>query len=84
VDAMRTRSGEAGLDAFTIMRVARHSSATISPDCVCPAPQAVKRAFERLEVCAGTQKAAEEVSKVNFQGPRANGAKVVHECDLGA
>jgi integrase len=44
-----TRLGEAGADAFTIMRVMGHSSVTVSQKYVHPTPEAVERAFERLE-----------------------------------
>ncbi|MEK7752032.1 MAG: tyrosine-type recombinase/integrase [Acidobacteriota bacterium] len=44
-----TRLGEAGADAFTIMRIAGHSSITVSQRYVHPTPEALERAFERLE-----------------------------------
>ena len=44
-----TRLGEAGADAFTIMRVAGHASVTISQRYIHPTGEAVERAFERLE-----------------------------------
>jgi integrase len=44
-----TRLGEAGADAFTIMRIAGHSSVTVSQRYLHPTPEAVERAFERLE-----------------------------------
>jgi integrase len=44
-----TRLGESGVDAFTIMRIAGHSSITVSQKYVHPSPEAVERAFERLE-----------------------------------
>lgn len=46
---MLTRLGEAGVDAFTIMRVAGHSSITVSQRYVHPSSQAVEGAFEKLE-----------------------------------
>ena len=46
---MLTRLGEAGADAFTIMRIAGHSSVTISQRYVHPTPESLERAFERLE-----------------------------------
>jgi site-specific recombinase XerD len=46
---MLTRLGEAGADAFTIMRIAGHSSVTVSQRYVHPTPEALERAFERLE-----------------------------------
>jgi integrase len=44
-----TRLGEAGADAFTIMRLAGHSSVTISQRYVHPTGETVELAFERLE-----------------------------------
>ena len=46
---MLTRLGEAGVDAFTIMRIAGHSTITISQRYVHPTPEAVELAFEKLE-----------------------------------
>ena len=44
-----TRSGEAGADAFTIMKLAGHSSVTVSQRYVHPTPESCELAFERLE-----------------------------------
>lgn len=44
-----TRVGEAGADAFTIMRAMGHSTVTVSQKYVHPTPEAMERAFERLE-----------------------------------
>jgi integrase len=46
---MLTRLGEAGADAFTLMRIAGHSSVTVSEKYVHPTPEGLERAFERLE-----------------------------------
>lgn len=46
---MLSRLGNAGTDAFTIMRIAGHSSVTVSERYVHPTPEALERAFERLE-----------------------------------
>jgi integrase len=46
---MLTRLGEAGADAFTIMRIAGHASVTTSQRYVHPTPEGLERAFERLE-----------------------------------
>ncbi len=46
---MLTRLGEAGADAFTIMRIAGHSSVVVSQRYVDPSPESLERAFERLE-----------------------------------
>ena len=50
---MLTRLGESGVDAFTIMRIAGHSSITVSQRYVHPSPEAVDRAFQRLEALNG-------------------------------
>lgn len=47
---MLTRLGESGVDAFTIMRIAGHSSIVISQRYIHPTPEAVERAFERLQL----------------------------------
>jgi integrase len=44
-----TRLGEAGADAFSIMRLMGHSSVTVSQRYVHPTPEALERAVERLE-----------------------------------
>ena len=46
---MLTRLGESGVEAFTIMRIAGHSSVTVSQRYVHPTPEAVEKAFLRLE-----------------------------------
>ena len=46
---MLTRLGEAGADAFAIMRIAGHSSVTVSQRYVHPTPESLEHAFERLE-----------------------------------
>ena len=47
---MVTRLGMLGVDVFTIMKIAGHSSLTISLRYVHPSPGSVERAFEKLEV----------------------------------
>jgi integrase len=49
---MLTRLGESGVDAFTIMRIAGHSSIVVSQRYIHPTPEAVERAFERLQLAA--------------------------------
>lgn len=43
-----TRLGEAGADAFTIMKAMGHSTVVVSQKYVHPTPEAMERAFERL------------------------------------
>jgi integrase len=45
-----TRLGEAGADAFTIMRLMGHSTVTVSQRYVHPSPESVELAYERLTV----------------------------------
>jgi integrase len=59
-----TRLGEAGADAFSIMRLMGHSSVTVSQRYVHPTPEALERAVERLEAF---NRSAEET--VSAQGP---------------
>ena len=46
---MLSHLGEAGADVFSIMRIAGHSSATVSRRYVRPTPEGLERAFERLQ-----------------------------------
>jgi integrase len=46
---MLTRLGEAGADAFTIMKIAGHSSVVVSQRYVHPSPESLETAFERLD-----------------------------------
>ena len=52
---MLSRLGEAGADAFTIMKIAGHSSVTVSQRYVHPTPEGMERAFERLETLNATK-----------------------------
>ena len=56
---MLTRLGESGVDAFTIMRIAGHSSVIVSQRYVHPSSEAVERAFERLQLSSETTGAAD-------------------------
>ena len=44
-----TRLGETGVDAFTLIKIAGHSSVIVSQRYVYPSSEAMERAFERLE-----------------------------------
>ena len=46
---MLTRLGEAGVDAFTIMKAAGHSDIKVSARYVHPSPETMERAFEKLD-----------------------------------
>jgi integrase len=67
---MLTRLGEAGADAFTIMKIAGHSSVTVSQRYVHPTPEGMERAFERLHElnAAKFEEAHAEAEKVGGKG----------------
>src|SRR5947209_4667698 len=44
---MLSRLGEAGADVFTVMRIARHRSVTVSQKYVHATPEALEQAFEK-------------------------------------
>jgi integrase len=51
---MLTRLGEASSDPFVLMRIAGHSTVTVSQRYVHPSAEAQERAFERLEALNDT------------------------------
>jgi integrase len=55
-----TRLGEAGADAFTIMKLAGHSSVIVSQRYVHPTPESCELAFERLEALNNKAQAKSE------------------------
>ena len=61
-----TRLGEAGADAFTIMRIMGHSTITVSQRYVHPTPETMENAFVALELATheAEQKAAQESAGV--------------------
>jgi integrase len=60
--AALTRLGKAGADAFTIMRIARHSSITPSQPYVHPSSEVVGVAFARLDSAKRNAAAAKDES----------------------
>jgi integrase len=74
--ACLTRLGEAGADAFTIMRLAGHSSVTVSQRNVHPTPESMERAFDRLEAFnskameRGTVRSPHKTPYTHLQAPR--------------
>jgi hypothetical protein len=58
-----TRLGEAGADAFTIMKLAGHSSVTVSQRYVNPTPESCELALERLEALNAREFARAEGKK---------------------
>jgi integrase len=74
-----TRMGEAGTDVFTIMRVAGHSSVTVSQRYVHPSPQALEMAFEKLDILNAKAAKALQVSPVRQLVPPLSHTSVSHE-----
>ena len=66
---MLTRLGGSGVDAFTIMKIAGHSSIVVSQRYVHPTPEAVERAFESLQRAKKRVEANAEISDVPMQAP---------------
>jgi integrase len=64
-----TRLGESGAEAFTIMKIAGHSSITMSQRYVHPTPEAMERAMERLD--SMNQEALEGLQKERKRLPPA-------------
>lgn len=74
-----TRLGEAGIDAFTIMRIMGHSSVTVSQRYVHPTPETMETAFLSLERAAeGAEKRCEglDVTTVLTTLPEAAGGRI--------
>lgn len=66
---MLTRLGESGVDAFTIMKIAGHSSIVVSQRYVHPTPEALERAFESLQRTNRGKEANAEISDAPTQAP---------------
>jgi integrase len=68
---MLTRLGEAGADAFTIQRIAGHSSITVSQRYVHPSEESTGRALERLDAlnAAKRQGVPQDSPKVVLEMP---------------
>jgi integrase len=79
---MLTRLGEAGADAFTIMRIAGHSSVTVSQRYVHPTPEGMERTFERMEELNGL-KFAQAEAEAKAEAAAANGAQGVVKVENG-
>jgi integrase len=71
---MLTKLGESGADAFTIMRIAGHSSITVSQRYVHPSPEAVERAFERLQLSGSDSQKEPKVLLPPTKVPTMDGA----------
>ena len=74
---MLTRLGESGVDAFTIMRIAGHSSVTVSQRYVHPSPEAVERAFERLQLSGSERSKEPKVLLLPTKVPTVGGVVLV-------
>ena len=62
---MLTRLGESGADAFTIMKIAGHSSVTVSQRYVHPSPESQERAFERLDALNRSNRGEKAIPPTN-------------------
>jgi integrase len=71
-----TRLGESGAGAFEIMRVAGHSSVTVSQKYVHPSPESIERAFERLETM-NTKAQAALPAMTEERGQEVEGTKLL-------
>jgi integrase len=74
---MLTRLGESNVDAFTIMKIAGHSSITVSQRYVHPSPEAVERAFERLQLSGNQGQIEPKVLLPPTKFPTVGGAVLV-------
>ena len=64
---MLTRLSESEADAFTIMRIAGHSSVIVSQRYVHASPQSLERAFERFDVMNRSERGEHvEVPTISF------------------
>lgn len=63
-----TRLGETGADAFTIMRAMGHSTVVVSQKYVHPTPEAMERAFERLNAANEKALASLPAATVGLSG----------------
>jgi len=86
---MLTRLGEAGADAFTIMRIAGHSSVTVSQRYVHPSPESLETAFEKLDAMntsrRGVKAGVPTISTTAVKKPRVkNAAKSLASNVMGA
>ncbi|HTT62823.1 MAG TPA: tyrosine-type recombinase/integrase, partial [Bryobacteraceae bacterium] len=70
---MLTRLGEAGADVFSIMKIAGHSSVTVSQRYVHPTPEGMDRAFERLETHNAEKYGQVEVAEVETKAAAVSG-----------
>jgi integrase len=82
---MLTRLGESGAEAFTIMKIAGHSSVTVSQRYMHPTPEGMERAFERLQDLNATKfaetgtESARVPAKVPTTREKAVASKVVSQ-----
>jgi hypothetical protein len=85
---MLTRLGESGVDVFTIMKIAGHSSVTVSEKYVHPSSESMERAFVRLQEFnerANRQLPATvsaTVDKCDTQPPSVDGNQVKHNQEV--
>ena len=68
---MLTRLGESGADAFTIMRIAGHSSVTVSQRYVHPSPESLETAFARMDALNTSKRRGTPVIPIRATGSHA-------------
>jgi hypothetical protein len=73
---MLTRLGEASVDAFTIMKIAGHSSITVSQRYVHPSHSAMEQAFAKLEALNERNAPSVPLVQATRALPPANGLKL--------
>jgi integrase len=74
---MFTRLGESGVDAFTIMRIAGHSSIVVSQRYIHPSPESMERAMETLQRASARGRDANQgISELEMQQPATVSATV--------
>jgi integrase len=74
---MLTRLGESGADAFTIKKIAGHSSVTVSQRYVHPSPEAQETAIDRMDALNRSRRGQSDgtATKVATSGKPAEGLK---------
>jgi integrase len=79
---MLTWIGASGADAFTIKRIAGHSSVTVSEKYIHPTPESLELAFQRF-VALGEPVPAEGLEERKLLGPATVPATVAGASDVG-
>ena len=78
---MLTGLGETGADAFTIMKIAAHSSVTASERYVHPTAEGMEHPLERLQELNVTKAEEVMVEEAEVEAAGAGGASEVHHSE---